>query len=134
LLRCDATAKTTSLLLLPTSYPNIRLTELEAIKMPLCEPLLLFPLRKLITSGRRPFIVVSRLSSPLVASLRTTRAYTSHSGTPHVKFTRVNTKFVARARLVSKADWPRTVYVEKLPPFAIAEDVQNLFEESGYPV
>jgi hypothetical protein len=31
-------------------------------------------------------------------------------------------------------DFPRTVLAIKLPPFAIPEDVQQLFEESGFPV
>jgi RNA recognition motif-containing protein len=31
-------------------------------------------------------------------------------------------------------DWPRTLVLRKIPPFAIEEDIRELFEESGFPM
>jgi hypothetical protein len=102
--------------------------------MPPFGPFAVLSLLKVIFAGCRPFVIVSRLPSPRVASRRTTRAYTSYSGTPHVKFGRRQNKFKARARFVPETDWPRTLCVERVPCFTIADDVQNLFEEPNFPV
>jgi hypothetical protein len=38
------------------------------------------------------------------------------------------------AHLTPTEDWPRTLVLMKIPPFAIEEDVRELFEESGFPM
>lgn len=36
--------------------------------------------------------------------------------------------------LLTREDWPRTVWVRQLPPFAIEADVRNFFEEGNFAV
>jgi hypothetical protein len=51
-----------------------------------------------------------------------------------VQFRELHPKLEARSKYISCDEYARTLFVTDLPQFAIMDDVETLFEESGFPV